>query len=159
MTMYRLTTITKDTAAIPEIKDVLETNGAKILSQTEHGERRFTYTIQKLDRGNYVSFVLETNPSEIGLVEKTTREVEGVLRTLLVEWSPTKAIKPKTRKTESETVEVEVTEPTKPAQEEIKKTPSKDKKPVKGKKAKKSTESDADRLKELDEKLAEILKS
>lgn len=157
MTTYRITAITKDASPIPEIKDVMETNGARILSQTEHGERRFAYPIQKLNRGNFVSFVLATNPSDIGLVEKTAREVKGVLRTLLVEWSPAKAIKSKTHKTESETAEV--TGLAKPTQEAIEKTPPKNKKSAKSKKVKKPTESDTERLKELDEKLAEILKS
>jgi ribosomal protein S6 len=157
MSTYRLTVIAKDNSSLAEVKEAIASQGAPVASQTDHGERKFVYPIQKLDHGLFVSYTLESEPAKIAGLEKNVREVDGVLRTLLIHWSPTLA-KPapvKLKKDQEPIIEK------KPKEEETEKPKAGRKKIGQKPKAKeKVTEkTDEQRLKELDEKLAEILKS
>lgn len=155
MPNYRLTVITKDVSPLPEVKESIQTNQGIITREMNHGERQFSYPIQKLDHGVYTSYIIETEPNRTNQIQKSARQVIGVLRTLLVLW-PVAKIAPRS----VPKIEPMTPEPTKVVKPKpIKKTlPAK--KSVKPKKPTKPIlAADEQRLKELDDKLAEILKS
>lgn len=162
MPNYRITVITKDVSPLLEVKESIQTNQGVIVREINHGERQFSYPIQKFDRGVYTSYIIEAEPSRANQVEKSARQVIGVLRTLLVQWPVAKISPrpvPKIKPTTPEPTDLEPTEtvPSKPIKP--KKT-SPTKKSVKPKKTAESIlTTDEKRLKELDDKLAELLKS
>lgn len=164
---YRLTVITKDNSSLPQVKETVAQVDGAIVQETAHGEKIFVYPIQKMTKGLYTSYVVTGEPSKIHQLDQAARGVEGVLRSLLVMWELPKVSKKSERNVESEiktpaetTLEPKEKETPKeiPTLEKSKKTVVK--KPEKPKRPKKAVlESSEDRLKELDEKLAEILKS
>lgn len=157
MPNYRITVITKDISPLLEVKESIQTNQGVIVREINHGERQFSYPIQKFDRGVYTSYIIEAEPSRANQVEKSARQVIGVLRTLLVQWPVAKISPRPVPKIVLTTPEPTETAPLKPTKSKKSLTAKKSVKP------KKTVESilttDEKRLKELDDKLAELLKS
>lgn len=157
MPNYRITVITKDISPLPEVKESIQTNQGVIVREINHGERQFSYPIQKFDRGVYTSYIIEAEPSRANQVEKSARQVIGVLRTLLVLWPVAKIAPRPVPKIELPTPEPTEAAPLKQIKSKKSLTAKKSVKPKKT--AESILATDEKRLKELDDKLAELLKS
>lgn len=185
--MYEITYITKNENA-GSVKDELKELKAKILSEESLGRKRLAYKIKKENSGFYQSIVFEMGPQNLDILNKKLLLDTEIIRFLVVKKDKIIAkeeqpaiIKEKTIKAEKKEVilptakeivkeEKPAVAKEKPAVTEVKKEKTKITKkvakpkatPVKAKPepklpAKKEV-SDEDRLKQLDDKLSELLK-
>ena len=91
MRNYEIMFIVKTTISEDEIKKVIEnfgniltTNGAKIISTKDMGQRELAYEINKFTTGYYFLYVVEANAETVKEFDRIVRINESLLRHLIV---------------------------------------------------------------------------
>jgi small subunit ribosomal protein S6 len=70
------------------VRDIVTSNGGKIVSEDNWGKKRLAYRIAKEDFAVYVYFEVELPAESVAKVDTTLNITEGVLRHLLVSVDP-----------------------------------------------------------------------
>ena len=76
--------------ALDKVKQILEANHAKIITEESDGKHRLSYPIRKQNFGLYYYFELELPPEAPGKISSTFNISEEVIRYLLVKTDPRK---------------------------------------------------------------------
>ena len=131
-----------------KIKKIL--GNGKIIEEKALGKRKLSYPIKKGDFGYYTNIVFEFEPEEIKKIDSEIKMQENILRHLIV--SAKETPKPIEKKEEKVEEKLKVKPPT------SLKLRGASKKAVVAKTKLKKPEPVEEKIKELDEKLEEILK-
>lgn len=133
------------------VRSFIEDRSGKITYEENWGKRKLAYEIKKSEVGIYLLWYFEAPAENLAKIERDLRLTEEVIRYMILAKSE-KIAAPKAVKKEKPTVEVKTE--AKPAPKTKKETVAKTKVV---KKEKPAVENEAERMKELDEKLGAIL--
>ena len=70
--------------ALESVHAIFDEFGIKLLSEDQFGDRTLAYPIRKKEKGRYVLFNLEADPSRINEVTKRLKLVEAILTSLFI---------------------------------------------------------------------------
>lgn len=133
------------------VRSFIEDRSGKITYEENWGKRKLAYEIKKSDVGIYLLWYFEAPAENLAKIERDLRLTEEVIRYMILAKNE-KITAPKPAKKEKPAVaekEEAVTAPKAKKETAAKAKPAKKEKPA--------IESEADRMKELDEKLGAIL--
>ncbi|MEL3904465.1 MAG: 30S ribosomal protein S6 [Treponemataceae bacterium] len=70
--------------ALESVHAIFDEFGIKLLSEDQFGDRTLAYPIRKKEKGRYVLFNLEADPSRINEVTKRLKLVDAILTSLFI---------------------------------------------------------------------------
>lgn len=140
------------------VRSFVTARNGKVTYEENWGKRKLAYDIKKTDVGIYLLWYFEAQKETLSKIERDLRLTEEIIRYMLLALpEKTKKVSKKAAKTIKETeVKVEEKEEVKEEKKVVKKTTAKKAIPKKKEKAA-PAESEAERMKTLDEKLGAIL--
>jgi ribosomal protein S6 len=143
------------------VKGIIEARGGKVTYEENWGKRKLAYVIGKTDVGIYVLWYFEAPKAGLPKIERDIRLTEEIIRyILLATEDKLKVKKGKKKETKEEVPEVEKAEVIQEKKAEVKtvkKVTTKTAKVAAPKKKAEKVESEAERMKVLDEKLGALL--
>jgi small subunit ribosomal protein S6 len=140
------------------VKGIVESRGGKVTYEENWGKRKLAYVIGKTDVGIYILWYFEAPKAGLPKIERDIKLTEEIIRYILL--ATEDKLKVKKGKKESKETTKEVAEEVKEENAEaitVKKTATKAAKTAAPKKKAEKVESEAERMKVLDEKLGALL--
>lgn len=72
------------TKGLDFVRNELKANGANIVKEEDMGERNLAYPIKKQDRGHYILFNVEFDPSKVSEIDKIFKLQTEILKFLFI---------------------------------------------------------------------------
>jgi small subunit ribosomal protein S6 len=139
------------------VKGIVESRGGKITYEENWGKRKLAYVIGKSDVGIYILWFFEAPKVSLGKIERDLKLTEEVIRYILLATDDKLRAKKSKKKEAKEAVEKSEELAEDIIEKPAKKTTVKTAKAAAPKKKAEKVESEAERMKVLDEKLGALL--